>query len=236
MRSWGLKGVDNPRSRLTDVDVVGIREKAAAGISCRELSKEYNTGIKNVEQIVRGKTWRHVAFPSVSLPPMVPSVLDPRLYITESGEVFRKDGKRVKAATDRNGYVMVSIMENGVVARYPAHRLVASTYCDGYKTGLVVNHKDSNPSNNHYSNLEWVTQKENVKHAFDVGRQRLGEKHQNAKLTDADVSEIRRLLDAGEKGNRIAGRFGVTASHISQIKKGRQRVRMRAVSNTEEKR
>lgn len=49
------------------------------------------------------------------------------------------------------------------------HRLVAKYFCDGYAEGLVVNHKDGNKTNNHYTNLEWVTQSENVKHAFSTG-------------------------------------------------------------------
>ena len=41
-----------------------------------------------------------------------------------------------------------------------------------------INHKDMNSLNNHISNLEWVTHKENIKHAFDNGRKRYkGKEH-----------------------------------------------------------
>ncbi|MEW6726901.1 MAG: HNH endonuclease [Bacillota bacterium] len=35
-----------------------------------------------------------------------------------------------------------------------------------------INHKDGNKSNNHYSNLEWVTRSENNLHAFKLGLRR----------------------------------------------------------------
>ena len=40
--------------------------------------------------------------------------------------------------------------------------LVAFYFCDGYKEGFVVNHKDENPANNCADNLEWCTQKYNM--------------------------------------------------------------------------
>ena len=33
----------------------------------------------------------------------------------------------------------------------------------------VVNHIDGNKLNNHVSNLEWLSQKQNVKHSFETG-------------------------------------------------------------------
>ena len=44
------------------------------------------------------------------------------------------------------------------------HRLVASAFIEGYEEGKVVNHIDCNPSNNQASNLEWLTQAENLRH------------------------------------------------------------------------
>lgn len=46
------------------------------------------------------------------------------------------------------------------------HRVVALHFVDGYFDGAVVNHKDGNKSNNHYTNLEWVSRSDNNKHAI----------------------------------------------------------------------
>lgn len=39
---------------------------------------------------------------------------------------------------------------------------MAEAFVPGYFEGAVVNHIDGNNRNNHYANLEWVTQKENI--------------------------------------------------------------------------
>ena len=49
------------------------------------------------------------------------------------------------------------------------HRLVAFAFCDGYSEEKnTVNHKDGDVTNNHCDNLEWTSQSENNKHAYDV--------------------------------------------------------------------
>ncbi|PFA42012.1 NUMOD4 motif-containing HNH endonuclease [Bacillus thuringiensis] len=49
------------------------------------------------------------------------------------------------------------------------HRAVAETFLENPHNKPEVNHIDGNPENNHLSNLEWVTKKENMNHAFDNG-------------------------------------------------------------------
>lgn len=49
------------------------------------------------------------------------------------------------------------------------HSLVAKAFLKKETHHQCVNHKDCNKENNHVDNLEWVTTKENVKHAYDNG-------------------------------------------------------------------
>lgn len=47
-------------------------------------------------------------------------------------------------------------------------RLVSHAFVDGYSQKRnTVNHKDGNVQNNHYTNLEWLSQSENNKHSYD---------------------------------------------------------------------
>ena len=59
------------------------------------------------------------------------------------------------------------------VTLFKGHRLVAAYFVNRPKVKtdsvLEVNHIDGNKSNNHFSNLEWVTRSENLRHAIRTG-------------------------------------------------------------------
>lgn len=62
---------------------------------------------------------------------------------------------------------VVKLFKNGVKKDFKVHRLVAKAFIDNPYNFKVVNHKDGNPLNNHVSNLEWSTQKNNVLHSIE---------------------------------------------------------------------
>ena len=70
--------------------------------------------------------------------------------------------------SNRKGYLGVWLRNiDGNRKAYDVHRLVAQHFVDGYFEGAVVNHIDLNKHNNHYLNLEWITQQENIQHYHD---------------------------------------------------------------------
>lgn len=86
--------------------------------------------------------------------------------ITEDGKVINnKRNKERKSFIDKYGYLKVGLNDN---KKYYIHRLVALTYIENPQNKETVNHKDGNKTNNHISNLEWMTNEENINHAFNT--------------------------------------------------------------------
>lgn len=63
--------------------------------------------------------------------------------------------------------VRVSLYKNKNKKSHLVHRLVAQTFIPNLENKPCINHIDGNPRNNHVSNLEWATYKENQNHAFE---------------------------------------------------------------------
>lgn len=68
-----------------------------------------------------------------------------------------------------NGYkrVELTVQSPRKTIRAMVHRLVAQVFIPNPENKPHVNRIDGDRSNNHVSNLEWCTQKENVRHAID---------------------------------------------------------------------
>ena len=78
-------------------------------------------------------------------------------------------GTVLRAAENSTGYLVVALCKNGKAKMKRVHRLVADAFLLEDSERPYINHKDGNPHNNHISNLERCTQKENVQHAYDTG-------------------------------------------------------------------
>ena len=96
--------------------------------------------------------------------------LSDRFLISNDGLLFSlKTNKILKQHINKQGYYVyaTSLGKRGKYKLIKIHRAVAFMFVGGYKKGLVVNHKDGNKTNNLYTNLEWVTHKENTQHALN---------------------------------------------------------------------
>ncbi|MNB67628.1 hypothetical protein D3C87_914890 [compost metagenome] len=90
----------------------------------------------------------------------------PGYSVDEAGVVINDKTKKVQKQYMQNGYVKVNILSK----HYNVHRLVAAAFIGAAPPGRdKVNHKDGNKLNNHYTNLEWVSHSENIRHAFSTG-------------------------------------------------------------------
>ena len=82
---------------------------------------------------------------------------------------INKPSRLLKPCKDEKGYFRVYLDKGDGKTRFiPIHRLVAMTFLENPENKPQVNHKDGNKENNHVSNLEWATNKENQIHAVKM--------------------------------------------------------------------
>lgn len=81
--------------------------------------------------------------------------------------VFVKRDLVMTPTDNGNGYLIVSLKKLGRRKSCYVHRLVAEHFVENKFDKKYVNHIDGNKKNNNASNLEWVTQRENVLHSVD---------------------------------------------------------------------
>ena len=88
--------------------------------------------------------------------------------------------KLLRPGKDGWDYLFVYLWKGGERKRYKIHRLVLSTFNPiENMENLDCNHLDENKENNHLSNLEWTTHKENCNHG--TRNARVSEKNTNGK-------------------------------------------------------
>lgn len=93
---------------------------------------------------------------------------------------------------------------------------------DDYGRGKdQVNHKNTNKSQNNFRNLEWSTPLGNRRHAVDNGLVPWGQNHPKAKLTAKQVIKIRRESSSGSSDIELGKKYGVTATSVYLIRKGK---------------
>ena len=83
--------------------------------------------------------------------------------VSTFGKVRNKKTGRILKSSNTGGYYIVGL-SNIKTKTFQVHRLVAETFLENPENKAHVNHKDKNGFNNHLSNLEWNTQKENNIH------------------------------------------------------------------------
>jgi hypothetical protein len=139
-------------------------------------------------------------------------------YVQYKNHKQRMQGRELLPQLNSKGYFRVKVIDR----LHFIHRLVAQEFIPNPNNLPIVNHKDGNKLNNNSSNLEWVTNAENLQHAYREGfavSVKGEDKHSN-KLTEIEVIWI---LNNYEKGSSEFGRkplarkFGVSHQTIKNI-------------------
>ena len=90
-----------------------------------------------------------------------------RIAKTKRG--YRRYREKILSGS-KNSYVTMTLFKDGVGTNFLLHRLVAHAFIPNPKGLPEVNHKDNNPMNNVWTNLEWVSSAENTEYRILYGK------------------------------------------------------------------
>ncbi len=152
-----------------------------------------------------------------------------KILISNYGRVKREIATnefKEKKLTTLNGFKTFSHPKKGKKSpsSFYVHKAVAAVFLKKPEGAKFVIHKDHDLTNNHVSNLQWVTQKELTNHQLTNPKRiaKFGIKP-TAKLSEAKVRVIKKkLLDPNRRTRLriIASQFGITTTQLYRIKSG----------------
>ena len=148
-----------------------------------------------------------------------------RYLCSDHGDVFSLSHNKIKGKRlSNNGYLRVNLYKKCKQETALVHSVVARTFLGKRAEGMQINHKDGNKTNNHVSNLEYVTHKENSDHAIRTGLcNSVGENNANSKLVEQDVIDIYSMAQSGRfTQQQIADKYNIVQVAVSDIVTGKR--------------
>lgn len=145
----------------------------------------------------------------------------PEYLIYNTGKIYSLKTKRfLKLHYDSCGYRHVTLYKGTKSSRVTikVHILVAKAFISNPLNKREVNHIDCNKSNNVVTNLEWVTKKENIKHALLKGR---CNRSRLSPLKEEQVKLVPILIENGFSIKLISRLYKVSSTTVREIITGK---------------
>lgn len=138
--------------------------------------------------------------------------------ISDHGNVrtFHNGNKTIKNGVKQPGLASIGYHQvqltrkNKTRSSLYVHRLVGLHFIANPENKPKINHKDGNKLNNHYLNLEWSTQLENIQHA-----QKTGLMYRSI----IPISKIKLMREGGCTLREIGDEFSISTAYVSRLLK-----------------
>lgn len=125
--------------------------------------------------------------------------------------------KILKQITDKDGYKYVRLSKNNKTKNERIHRLVAFNFLPNIGNCQQVNHIDGKKNNNRIENLEWVTPKENIIHAYRIGLKRGMKGKQHPMYGKHHSDEAKKKISNAEKGIKNSNARAIVCKNNSKV-------------------
>ena len=150
---------------------------------------------------------------------------NPSFEVSNQGVIRNVKTKKIrKAQTLKTGYSKVSTWLGTKTVTLIIHREVAKAFIPNPNKLPQVNHIDGNKLNNHVDNLEWVTESENVKHAYTTGLMPSSKNsirvHKSRKMTVAIANNLRNDFAAGLCKSDLCIKYGISMPTLNRCLRG----------------
>jgi hypothetical protein len=138
----------------------------------------------------------------------------------KDGDVLcpRKGGP-VQVCYPTKGYPTVDLWKDNKATIVTVHTILAKAFKGPQPERTICRHLDDDPSNFALDNLAWGSHKDNCDDCLRNGGRVFGERNYNARLTEADVLDVRRAKAAGASWTELAERYKLPKSTLSSVLK-----------------
>lgn len=146
--------------------------------------------------------------------------LSRKIEVHRDGETHvRYYRERLMSISIRVNYPNVNLSRDGRIENFLVHRLVAQAFIPNTENKPYVNHIDGDTHNNHVSNLEWVTQSENINHAIKIGNKKAKLEVRNKTTTKQKIIDVLTVFPDMKTG-KIAELVGCNPRYVTGVRNG----------------
>lgn len=139
-----------------------------------------------------------------------------------SGRSGLVKGQLIHSDLNQKGYPQLRLYKNNTKYVRNQHRLLTLAFIPNPNNLPQVNHIDGDKLNNHISNLEWISNSDNMSHAYKLGlRSSIGENNSNCKITDNQVTHIKLIYNTGKSSKYISEELDIKLHIVRQIISGK---------------
>lgn len=156
---------DKAHDRYSEKTALAFKYDYENGMSLNEIAKAHNVGLKGVTKYLKKIYGGEIPKRMPTLEGEIWKDIDgcPSHQVSNMGRIYVKSIQRVIYGSLGHGYRHVCIKdEAGNNHQFSVHGLVAQVFIPNPENKPQVDHIDSNPLNNAASNLQWVTQEEQL--------------------------------------------------------------------------